>query len=180
MTAPYYTLPGIPSDLLTSEKIGTRRNKVEPASTGFYEGRQFRMVRKLNSPIVYKYVAVVPFILFEQIFTVSDGGYEFFAWRSDNITELTPFNTAVPIFRKNTENQEYIRQNGVFSGGSISIINSNLYSDFASLITSGATAQKTSVSGPANSERFLSPGTYYLQFTGTAVGSYQIAWEENP
>ncbi len=68
----------------------------------------------------------------------------------------------------------------VHAGGTVTVVDSNLYRDYARVATAGATAQKFTVGGPANSERYLAAGTYYVQFTGVGVGAYSLVWEERP
>lgn len=178
---------GIPSDLVTNAFRGSRRIKVDVAQTGFVEGREFRFIRKLTSPIVYKFVAPVEFILSFQGFGITNGDFEFYAWRGDNITETSPFLTEEPIFAKNTSvtrpffnGTQYQRQIQIFSGGAITIIDPNLYADYERLKTANATGQQESIEGSGREERYLSPGSYYLQFTGIADASFRLTWEERP
>ena len=187
MSDDFFGNTGIPSDIVTRGGKGTRRIKVDVAQTGFFEGREFRFVRKLTSPIVYKFVAPVEFILSLQAFGIVDGEYEFYAWRDDNVTESTPFNTELPVFNKNTSvtrplygNDFYQRQCQIFSGGTITVANADLYADYEHLKTANATAQKTSIEGSGLEERYLAVGTYYLQFTGVAEGLFRLTWEERP
>lgn len=59
----------------------------------------------------------------------------------------------------------------------------DVYVDYDRAKTSGATAQQVSVSGGADTTRYLAAGTYYLELTsvtGTSVGRFAIAWEERP
>lgn len=180
-----------PSDLLTSDKPGFRRVQVDVGQTGFFEGRDFRLIRKLNfnTTIIYKFSSPVDFILFEQGFSCSVGDFEFFAWRSGDVTETAPFNTELPIFGKNISSEyrsfnggPYQAQATVSTGGTLSIPDRSRYVDYARLATSNATAQRVTVGGPANSQRYLAAGDYYLEFVPAAAseGAFQIAWEERP
>ena len=183
-----YTIPDFgPADLLTSQREGTRRIRVDVGQTGFFEGREFRFVRKLTSPVVYKFVAPVEFILSFQGFGITDGEFEFYAWRGDNITENTPFNTELPAFGKNTSTTRplfngayYQRQCQIFSGGTITPTDANLYADYEHLKTASASGQRVSVEGSGREERYLAAGTYYLQFSGTAQALFRLTWEERP
>jgi len=172
--------------------ISTSRDKefaripVDVAQTSFFEGREFRIIRKLSTPIVYRFTASVEFILSFQSFGIVSGEYEFHAWRGDNVTPSGTWTNA-PIFNKNTSTTRqlfggsfYESQCAVASGGSITVIDSNLYSDFAWLKAATASGQKNSIANQSTQGRYLAAGTYYLQFTGTGAGSYAIEWEERP
>lgn len=170
--------------------ISTSRDKrfaripVDANQTSFFEGREFRIARKIASPIVFKFSSAVDFILSFQAFAVTSGEYEFYAWRADNVTEDTAFTADVPVLRKNTSAEQlspqYNTQITVTSGGTITVADANLYADFAWLKTSNATSQKTSVTSQASQGRYLAAGDYYLQFTGTGTGAYYLEWEERP
>lgn len=169
-----------PADLYTDGGYGeNRRLRVDVGQTGFFAGREFRMVRKVTTPIVYRFTFPVPVILFEQDLTVSTGDVELFAWAASNVTPAGTWN-AVTVWPKNGVNTSYTRQAMVESGGTITVADAQAYRDYARVATSGATGQKFTVGGPANSERYLAAGTYYVQLTGTGEGSYSVMWEERP
>lgn len=187
-------MAGVP---LTTDHNEFARIPVDQGQTSFFEGREFRIIRKLvipvDTPYILKFVAPVDFILFGQQLSCSVGDIEFFAWRDDNVTELTPFNTPVNIFRDNISDeyrylpkgsgQRYQRQCDIFTGGSITVIDPQLYSDYDRTKTSNATARQISVGGAENTQRYLAAGTYYLQLSslsGTSEGRYYIGWEERP
>lgn len=173
------TLAQPPAQLLTLGYAANTRLRVDVGQTGFFEGREFRVVRKLTSPVVYRFTAPVPFIIFEQALSVSEGDIEMYVWSADNVTIGGTW-TPVPVFAKNGVNTTYTRQLQVDVGGTVTPINSSLYRDYARVATAGATAQRNTVGGPANSERYLPAATYYVQFTGVGVGAYSLVWEERP
>jgi len=123
---------------------------------------------------------------------VSTGSYKFHAWREDNVEETVSFGTDLSqyIVNKNGSNEyrdydgnRYQTQVSILSGGTLAINNLEDYTDYAEMRTSGATAQRTSVSQSGNTQRYLPAGTYYLQFSivdGPIRGVYQIGWEERP
>ena len=181
--------PGFPEGAFTSENPETMRLRTDMANTGFYEGREFRLVREITAPIVYKFSAPVEFILTFQGFSISDGEYKFYAWRAGaNLSETAPFNTVEPIFGKNVSNTRPLIDNGGFyqpkvtirSGGSINVVDRNLYADFEWLKTATATGQQISLEGSGREERYLPVNDYYLEFTGTGSGSFRLTWEERP
>lgn len=185
----------LPQDIVTSGIEGFRRLQVDNSQTGFFEAREFRMVRKIRIAVgekqIFKFTSPIDFILASQFFSISAGNFEMHAWRDDNVTETTPFSTPVPTFNKNGSSEfrdydgdRYQQQVTVTTGGEITVTDTNLYSDYAELITAGATAQRTSVTAPASTQRYLAPRSYYLEFTAignNAVrGVYEITWEERP
>jgi len=93
LTSTVMPLTGIefPQDIVTSGIEGFRRLQVDMGQTGFFEARNFRFLRKLRQAVTYKFVSAVDFILFEQVFSVSTGAYEFHAWREDNVEETVSF-----------------------------------------------------------------------------------------
>lgn len=196
MSGPTYTIPDFgPADLLTSEKEGFRRLRVDVGQTGLFEGREFRMVRKVSvpaaTPLVFRFTSAVDFMLFEQALNCSAGDIEFHAWRSTQGTAGGAF-TALPIApigknisssRRLYDGLPYESQVSVASGGTFTPTNAEQYVDYDRAKTSGATAQQISVSGGNDSVRYLAAGTYYLvlnSLDGTSVGRFAIAWEERP
>lgn len=187
-----FTLADLPSSRYTSDMEGFSRLQVDVGQTGFFEGREFRVVRKLTvaagTPLTWKFTSAHDFILFQQHMDASEGDLEFYAWRSDNVTENTPFNTAIPILGKNISSEyrdfgsgRYVSGVSINAGGTITILNSNNYADYDRAKVSGATGQQFSIPGTDNTSRYLAAGTYYLQFTslsGTSVGRFILAWEE--
>tara|TARA_R110000782_G_scaffold126012_1_gene217629 strand:+ start:285 stop:836 length:552 start_codon:yes stop_codon:yes gene_type:complete len=175
-------MPGI----ATSRIQEYARIPVDVGQTSFFEGREFRFSRKINTPIVFKFIAPIEFILSYQSFGVVDGEFEFFAWRDDNIVEAGTWSDA-PIFSKNTSltrkdfnGSFYAGQCSIQSGGTITVTDNNLYADYAHLKAATASGQKQSIASQSVQGRYLAAGTYYLQFTGTADASYALEWEERP
>ena len=175
-------MPGI----ATSREKNFARIPVDVGQTSFFEGREFRFIRSITSPTVLRFVAPVEFILSFQSFGITDGEYEFFSYRDDNVT---PSGTWVnlPAFNKNTSTTRrlfdgsfYTRQCEVQSGGAIVVTDTSLYSDYAHLKSATASGQRQSIASQSVQGRYLAPGTYYLQFTGISEASYNIEWEERP
>lgn len=177
----------IPREMISGTTRANGRLKVDVAQAGFFEGREFRLIRKFTSPTIFKFVAPIEFILSFQGFSAASGDFEFYAWRGDNVTEDTPFNTEVPVFGKNNSSTRprfdgafYQRQCQVFTGGTITVTDSNLYADYERLKIATATGQQQTIEGSGREERYLAPGNYYLQFTGVAEASLRLTWEERP
>lgn len=187
MSSPTYTIQDFgPADLLTSQREGFRRVRVDVAQTGFFEGREFRSFVEFSIPsgqsVVYKFSIPVNFILFEQNMTVHAGGVKYTAEVGGTFSGS--FTTDLPIVGKNrmsTRPQPYcvsqasITTGGTYAGGQII--------DVARLVTSGSTAQQATV-GLSSTERGLPAGDYCVRLTnlsnGTSTGVYNIFWEERP
>lgn len=183
-----------PHDMYTSDSEGFRRLRVDTGQTGLFEGREFRSFFEFNIPAgnvqVLKVVSPIDFMLFEQTLAVDSGSIRFQALVG--ATEVATFNTALPIIGKNrmlqrkspyyepvititTHAAPVLLGSGV-TGGTV-VENSRV-------VAANATAQQQTVSGGAQSERGLPPGTYYLRLhnfgSGAATGVYSLFWEERP
>lgn len=190
-----FTNVDLPHDMYTSNTEPFRRIRVDVGQTGLYEGREFRLVRKVSvvqgTPLVFKFVSAVDFILFEQTLNCSIGDIEFYAWRSTQGTEGGTF-TALPVapigknissFYREYDGQRYASQVSISTGGTFTPTNAQQYVDYDRAKTAGATAQQVSVVGGNDSVRYLAAGTYYLILTSldaTSVGRFGLAWEERP
>lgn len=181
--------------MATSANPDFARLSVDVGQTGFFEGREFRWVRKLSlaSGVTqwFKFNCPVPFILHEQFIKATTGHFELYVYRAADVTEATPFNGApVPSFGKNASPERevvgegfYQQQSTIREGGSVTLVNADNYADFDDVKTSGNANQSTSVGGSENSQRYLPAGSYYLSFVpigGAAVGSWRIVVEERP
>lgn len=169
----------LPLDLMTDAGGPNARIRVDNAQTGFFAGREFRVVRKITTPRTFRFTFPVPVILFEQLLSVSVGDVELYAWAASNVTPSGVW-TTVPIFPKNGVNLSYTGQATVDTGGEVAPTNAELYRDYARVATSGATGQRFTVGGPQNSERYLAAGVYYVQLIGTGEAAYSAMWEERP
>ena len=190
-----FSIMDLPQDVWTSDQEKFRRLRVDVGQTGFFEGREFRMVRKIvvpaATPRVFRFTSTVDFILFEQHLAVTTGDLEYYAWRSTQGTPSGTFtNIPVPPIGKNISANfrdygagRYTSNVTIASGGDFIPTDVEVYVDYDRAKTSSATAQRQSVSGGDDSVRYLAAGTYYLKITsldGTSEGRFAIAWEERP
>jgi hypothetical protein len=177
----FYTLPGLPSDLMTSNNASTRRLRVDPGQTGFYEGREFQTFKEFSlsglATITLKAQSFVPVILqkFEVDVFTNSVRIEWYAGG----TETNPFIDVLPIFRTNTieqfayQTQVQMRVNGTVTGGTL-----------LDVLEIG-TAQK-GVTALSASELPLgfAPGIWYIQIKNlvnqTTRGVFKARWEERP
>ena len=133
-----------------------------------------------------KVSAPIDFILRVQSLDVSAGGVEFTAFRDTQVTEVGAFTDEVPIFANNNQSTAlpYTREISILNGGSITINQGEVPVETIRVITSGATAQRTTVGGDIKGQRGLAAGDYYLRFTrvggGTAQAIYTLLFEERP
>lgn len=181
-----------PAGIFTSspDAEGFGRLQVDVGETGFFEGREFRVVRKLvlaGTPITYRFVSAVDFILHEQQFAASSGDLELYVWRDSMGTPGGSFATPVLVLGKNISAEyrefgglRYATQVAIHSGGTFTPTDAEVYADYDRAKTSNATAQQLTVGGSQNSQRYLSAGTYYLTVSGTGEGRIALAWEERP
>lgn len=185
---------GISDDILTSDLAGFRRIQVDQAQTSFFEGREFRIARKLSipaaTPLVLRFTSAVDFILAEQELNTTVGDIEFFAWRDSQGTPsgtwnggITPINKNISAEFREYNGARYVSQVSIATGGAFTPTDANAYVDYDRAKTSGATAQQQSVSGGDDSSRYLAAGTYYLVLSSldaTSVGRFVLSWEERP
>lgn len=176
-----------PSDLLTAEREGFRRVRVDVAQTGFFEGREFRSFYEFNIPqgqtVTLRFSSPVDFILFRQSLSVDAGGIRLVAYA--NATAGGVFSIALPIIGKNRMAsratpyytvQATIRTGGFTVGGNIV--------EVVRVVSANATAQAATVGGQFADERGLPAGDYFIDLQNTsnsaATGVYSLFWEERP
>lgn len=184
-----YSIDGIPSDLLTSERLSTRRLRVDVAETGFFEGREFRISEELAVPagetLVYRFTSPVDFILQRQTLSLDDSAIRFRAYRSAQGTAGGAFEP-VPMHGVNimSDTPAYARQAVVSAGGTFTPSVGEEAVETIRLRAANATAQRSTVSGAAGDQRGLPAGTYYLLLenigNGVATGVFDLKWEERP
>lgn len=180
-----YTIPDFgPADLLTSQKIGTRRIRVDTGQTGFFERREFRISQELSIPtgtsLVFKFSSPVNFILWEQVIVCDANLIKFEA-----VVGGTPggtFDTPITIWGKNrmTEQPAYAGQVTISTGGTVT---GGQVAEVLRIRSANATAQQSSIGETVSSERGLPTGDYYLRLSaegGTATGTISLVWEERP
>ena len=183
---------GIANDMFTSDLAGFRRLHVDVGQTGLFEGREFRLVRKVGipaaTPLVIRFTSAVDFILLEQQLNTTDGDIEFFAWRGNQGTAGGTFAGSFPVIGKNISGfyreysgARYASQVTISHGGTFTPTDPEAYVDYDRAESAGATAQRVSVRGGDDSARYLAAGTYYLVLSSlrrASVGRFTLAWEE--
>ena len=185
---------GIANDMVTSGLAGFRCLRVDVGQIGLFEGREFRLVRKVEipaaTPLVIRFTSAVDFILLEQQLNTTDGDIEFFAWRDNQGTAGGTFAGSFPVIGKNISGfyreysgARYASQVTISHGGTFTPTDPEAYVDYDRAEGAGATAQRVSVRGGDDSARYLAAGTYYLVLSSlnrTSVGRFTLAWEERP
>lgn len=176
--------------LATSGEEGFSRLRVDPAQTGFFEGREFRTFYEFSIPsgqsVTLKFACPVDFIMFQQALSVDAGGIRLTA--ITGATESTPFNTPLPVIGKNrmTSRRQYTggyyaAQETISSGGSVT---GGTVVEAVRVVAANATSQRATVGGQTSDERGLPAGSYYLKMenlhNGTTTGVYSLFWEDRP
>lgn len=180
-----------PFDLLTDGGTGpNRRLRVDPGQTGFFARRQWRLSFEFvdldATPIVLRVTMPVNFIIHLQSLSVDDGGVSMRAYRTGQGTPGGTFGTPVPMYSVNFMNEAdaYVFQGSVDTGGTFTPTAPAV--ETTRVLTSGATAQATSVSASQSGERGLAADVYYLVIetlpgvSGGSSGVYTLIVEERP
>lgn len=186
-----------PSDLLTSKKFEIRRVQVDPANTGFFDGREFRFFRELSIPAgtsLWTRITVDSggdgIIARSQTIEAEEGTLRFRVWTDTSLTTPPTFSApdglASNILRNNTlpsapaHTRTTVFENGgdadpVFNGDPVLL-------DILRSRSSGSTSKATSNYIQAGGERGIGPGTYWLQFealgNADVTGLYNLIFEE--
>lgn len=176
--------------LLTDGAGPNQRLRVDPGQTGFFARRQWRLSFEFlalgATPIVLRVTMPVNFIIHLQSLSVDDGGVALRAYRTGQGTPGGTFSTPVQMYSVNfmDEFPAYAFQGAVDTGGTFTP--SAPAVETIRVLTSGATAQATTVSAAQTGERGLAADTYYLVLenlpgiSGTSNGVYALIVEERP
>lgn len=161
----------------------TNRLQVDQGSTGFFEGRTFRVDYVVTAPVVIKVISPINFILTSQSLSSHDGISTMRAYRPEDGAEGGAFNVPANIKPNNImdEHQPYIGEITAFTGGTFtpSDTDPNNARDYIKSKAATATAQVSTVGAGDIPERGLSAGIYYLVITGTDA-TFKFSYEERP
>lgn len=180
-----YTIPDFgPNDLLTSEKFGTRRVRVDVAQTGFFEGREFYTFQEFTltsgQEIAIRATTPVDVILFESTLNVEAGTVRIELYSGGTASGTF---TDMPILPKNAMStapsytpQVEMAYNGAHSGGQLV--------DLSIVASAGTMNKQITAGGGTATERGFAAGTYYYVLTNTsnqdASCIFSAWWEERP
>jgi hypothetical protein len=180
-----------PFDLLTDGGTGaSRRLRVDNGQTGFFSRHMWRLSHEFTgldaTPMVFKVIVPVNFIIHHQQLTIDEGGVALRAYRTGQGTEGGTFATSVLMYSVNFMNEKpaYAFQASVTTGGTFTPAAPAV--ETIRVRTSGATAQQTTDGESAFGERGLLFDTYYLVFSklagvsGASSGVYTLIVEERP
>lgn len=184
MVAPHGNAP----PLATRRELEYARERVDVANTAFWEGKEFRASYEYAvaaTPLVFRFDSPVPFILQFQSLTCDTGNIRFRAYRSTQGTEGGTFANVIPVYQQSMlpESLPLASQVSLTTGGTFTPAVGQAAVETIRIRTSGATAQRTSVTGAIGDERGLAAGIYYLELgridgTDTAEGVFDLKWEE--
>lgn len=181
------TVPdGLPVGLFTStpDAEGYQRMRVDPAQTGFFEGREFRTFHRwpTDTTAIQVIKAVVPIniILFELGVTLVAG--EVLVETLVGGTEGGTFATSLFIAPTNTMSEKpqpaYVNQVLLTTGGTLT--GGTLLDPLIGKASDNAN-KASSVGAEAGAERGVGANTYYFRITLTAArGNFKARWEERP
>lgn len=172
------------STLIRGVRRGFRRLAVEPGSTSFYEGREFRTYKEWSTATtttyVIKAVTDTDTVLLNLTMNLIQGSA-----RMETITGGTEggsFSETLPVIPANTMSeavQPVISPQNVLSAGGT--ITGGTILDVFRLNTSANTVFAGSVGGDFENSRGVPPGTYYFKLQLTdAIGILKARWEERP
>lgn len=179
-----YVPNAFPQAMVTGSYPNTGRMKVDPAQTGFFEGREFRISYEFNiasgSTQVIKFSCTSDFILWEQRIEVDEG---FLIYKPTiNPSTATGFITTIPQYGKNrmsttpvVTNTVTVTTGGTITGGDAV--------ETARIKVANATGQQASVGGAVYSERGLPAGDYYLTLKADGAitkGIINLVYEIRP
>lgn len=183
-----YLISDFPQDTYTTENESTRRIKTEQGSSGFFEGREFRLNRRFtvnqNETLVIKFESPIPFILKKQQVCTVDGTILFRAYRSTGGIESGTFTSVKNILPNYQLGSEplYDRQTIITSGGIFTPTDPDDYTEIFRVKSSGSTAHATTIEGGSYESRGLPAGIYYLTFHNDGNSNvnfiYTIIYEE--
>lgn len=169
----------IPKKIFTDGYGNNPRLRVDPGSTGFFDGREFRTYFEITVNTVVQVTVPINVILRNTSLAVHDGQI-----RLESVVGGTPggsFSTPLPVIPRNnmTEAPVYTPVVTMFAGGTHT---DGTVLDILEVKTAGATGQATSVGASADDERGIAANTYYFRFTVTGVtrGIFKASWEERP
>jgi hypothetical protein len=169
----------------STQHSATARVKVDPAQTGFFEGREFRSFLEFSlaagASIVGRFTSPINFILFSQHLELDAGGVKLEVYVG--ATPGGTFSTALPIIGKNrmSDAPVYTPVVTLATGGTVT---GGTLVDVVRLVAPGTGSNQSTVQGGQSDERGLPAGTYYLKLTsivaGNTTGVYRLWWEERP
>lgn len=175
-----------PLDLLTDQGSGdNRRLKVEPWSTGFWTGHEFRSFLELNisalATQVIRFTTPVNVLLAEFEVLTESGHLHVETYLGDG-TPGGSFNTSLPVIPANgmTDTPEYAAQATLATGGTYT---GGTRIDFFSVKTAAQSHSAASIENHLGSQRGAPAGTYYYKLISVAdaiTGSVRARWEERP
>lgn len=174
-----------PLDLITG--TDRPRLRVDPAQTGFFEGREFRIFRRISIPtteeLIIKAETPIDLILFRLQLTLTSGQAEVVTEVGG--TEGGTFTDGPTVIGRNTmidrptpyyESQITITEGGTLTGST--------ELDAVPIKAADNSNFSGTVGGSQGDERGVQPGTYYFRIKNTdgstATGVLNAWWEERP
>ena len=181
---------------VTSDRLcGFERLRVDPAQTGFFEGREFRTFKELNiapsDTYVVKVVVPLNIILMVLGANIDSGSLRIGSYVGG--TGGGVFGETLPVLpannmslgtnrRKSYNDTGYVAQTVVTAGGTHT---GGIELDVIRVKTSGNSNQSESVGADADGSRGIAANTYYFRLSSLDIndpvtGVFFARWEERP
>lgn len=149
--------------------------------------RAFRINEEFSIPsggkIVYKFVISTNTILTLSSMEVDQGGLKYSVYAQTQTTELTPFNTSVPIYRRNLIPPPiYQSKNAITKGGTASF--TGVANTVLRVRTSSGNNGRASTINESQSSRAFPASVVYVEFMSldgvntTTTGVWSLEWQE--
>lgn len=174
----------------TSDNPLTARLRADVAQTGFWEGRELRVMFDINgAPACVKVELPVNATLQSQDMNGVSGLVKFRAYNSSQGVEGGTFTVDDPnlvVLKNNnqTDAPPHTQLSTISAGGTFTPNAGEKPRDRFTVSAATATAQRQNVGAGASRERGVAPETYYLIFDNpngnTGVAEYNLIIEERP
>lgn len=175
MTAKSYLINGIPSDLLTSDSVGTRRVAVDAQPTSFEEGRQFKIFHRFvdiphTTQIAFKFDTLNDLNIVARALRGSSGGREYLVVPNDGsyAAQDALIDTPIEVLRVNNkvEKTSGVTINvGLLTGADQFSIADNQYPNGDMYLTDGNNNRaNTATTSDSNLSGVSAGNSFYLVF----------------
>lgn len=179
-----FSIVSLPSGLLTDDREGYARIRVDNSETSFFIGKQFRTFKKITlasgATYTIKVVATTDVNVLDEDFSIDTGTVELNIYTG--ATPTGTFTDTLPVLRKNSMSTAPVYASGTtITGGTGITLSGGTQIDVQRLVASSSTARAATTTVDISS-RGIPPGTYLYQFTNAWNGSSIIIlhsyWEE--
>lgn len=163
-------------------------NSNNQSSSSFDLSKDFRINQEFSilpdSSLVLKFILGANTLLTFSSLEVDQGGVKYSVYVGAQSTETTPFNTVVPIYRRNSQTTAPITTslNSIFTGGTANF--TGVSNSVIRVRTSSGNGARSSSVAAGSQQRGFPPTTVYLQLlplggiNTTSTGVINLEWSE--